>query len=426
MGFFACAVCCIPLTGCTQVSGNHSRVAAAPAPTRDLLLDVMTAGDGHIRVASQGTAQDERLRFFVLPEPDRLRPCCAFGYDLKVKIGAVPVPGFSMQTVRGRSDIGQHSYGAGLVQFASSPVAHAAGQPSRESNGIVYTCRGGFIDTAHLRDYADLTAYLAPQIRSRLDDGGDIVLADQGGTRTVRVRPLPRALAPRAVAGERDSFAIAAAEWVTFELSVWREIATWYGHETVPPWPERISSFSIEDLYSNLLGTRLAGALLATQTFRDEPEYDSAMSAWIDAALDALGVVSQQSAADAMKAVAGVWWDPERRVPDWKVLRRRKFDIDGTVPPWLIESASGKSVDAAPGCKGSQEPVVLHTVDRFDGIAIADVAYVELVVSDKLAAHGFPFPRRGDRHITPRDFPTIVDAIRRETSRALGGPADHP
>ena len=53
----------------------------------------------------------------------------------------------------------------------------------REHNGLVYTCRGGFIDTAHVRDYADWAIFLVAQIARLAETGGVVELPDEGGRR---------------------------------------------------------------------------------------------------------------------------------------------------------------------------------------------------------------------------------------------------
>src|SRR3546814_19176852 len=56
-----------------------------------------------------------------------------------------------------------------------------------------------------------------------------------------------------------DRYTLAAflAAHLSFQLAAWHEIAQWYGYHTVPGFPERLSAFSPEDLYSNVLGARL-------------------------------------------------------------------------------------------------------------------------------------------------------------------------
>src|SRR4029453_17364666 len=97
----------------------------------------------------------------------------------------VPLPAFTLENIRGLDDVGSHEYRAGLLQITPGPVQDDGVRPSREHNGIAYTCRGGFIDTAHVRDFADLAWFLAAQVDRRLESGGSIDLADLGGRRRV-------------------------------------------------------------------------------------------------------------------------------------------------------------------------------------------------------------------------------------------------
>jgi len=75
---------------------------------------------------------------------------------------------------------------------------------------------------------------------------------------------------------------------------------------------------------------------------------------------------------------------------------------------------------------GPNDAVVLHTVERAGGVAIRDIATLDIEVSDRLHANRFPLPRKDDRRITQDDFPSIVAAIRSETNTEFGEPSDHP
>jgi hypothetical protein len=50
------------------------------------------------------------------------------------------------------------------------------------------------------------------------------------------------------------------------------------------------------------------------------------------------------------------------------------------------------------------------------GVSIDGVADIDVVVSQWLMKHGFPLPRRGDRHIVEADFDDLIDAVRRATA----------
>ena len=149
-----------------------------------------------------------------IPLRTKLRPCCAFGSDIGASIaGLIPIPGYRIPNVIGPSDVGPHTYDSGIVSMAVDGKVDPAFD--REHNGLVYTCRGGFIDTAHVRDYADWAIFLVAQI-ARLARNGGRDRASRRGRPPPRDRPAAsggvggaqrpahRRGAARAVAGLRD------------------------------------------------------------------------------------------------------------------------------------------------------------------------------------------------------------------------------
>ena len=338
---------------------------------------------------------------------------------MRVKLLGIPVPWYRYKPLRGAADIGPHEYDPGLLQILPSPVddelrarSDGSEHPEREHNGIIYTCRGGFLDTAHIRDFADLTWFLAARVDERLETGGTIELEDYGGRRRVTIRPV-RPETIREIG--RTRLAIAVAARLSFDLSVWREIATWYGHESVPPWSEKLSSFSPEDLYSNLLGTKLAEGILHTRAIHSRREWDLAMTAWLASAMDALGVVPIETARDLMESLDGTFWSSARRMPDWDITLRRKFDRGPAVEPWVVHA---KESSAAP-CTADDGPVPIPVQDELAGVSIGGVAEIDVVVSDRLMKHGFPLPRGGDRHIVEADYDDLIEVVRRASEVAV-------
>jgi hypothetical protein len=352
-------------------------------------------------------------RLFGPTEAGRLRPCCAFGGEMKVKVLGIPLPCYRHRPLRGAPDIGPHEYDPGVLQILPSPVAHelrrptgGPARPKREHNGIIYACRGGFLDTAHIRDFADLTWFLAARVEERLESGGTIELRDYGGRRRVTIHPP----APERIrAAGRTVLAIAVAARLAFDLSVWREIATWYGHESVPPWSEKLSSFSPEDLYSNVLGTKLAMGILQTTDIPDRRAWDLAMTSWLDAAMQALGAVRLETARTLMASLDGTFWDSNRRIPDWQITARRRFERGPDVAPLVSPTQT---------CGTADPPIAIRVRDVLAGISVDQVAQIEVVVSDRLVRHGFPLPRGGDRRIGEADFDELIAAVRRATSAA--------
>lgn len=409
------AVCLLAVLwtgGCAVVS-----VWRAPAEVRAPDRSVATAlGDAY----RGATPRFDPSSIPLPPEPTNLRPCCAFGTDLRVAVGAVPIPGFTLSNLRGPEELGPHKYNVGMLALGSSD---ANGNFERENNGLVYTCRGGFLDIAHIRDCADMTVYLTAQISRNIDAGATVELAEQGGKRRILLAAVDK---DRIANIGRRAATVALAQWLAFQVSIWHEIATWYGYASAASWPEKVSAFSPEDLYSNLIGIKLAGGINLLRENNDEASYNKAMDAWIAMALQRLRAVSKTSATEAMQSVAGIWWDPTRRLPDWQLVLRRRFDAGLLLKPWVVSMAFAPGSVPYAGCANAGPWLALNNPDSFEGVPFAEDADLEIDVSDELAANGFPFPRKDSHRITQADFPAIIAAIRRENAAAFGTGADQP
>jgi len=57
------------------------------------------------------------------------------------------------------------------------------------------------------------------------------------------------------------------AEWLSVQASIWHEITTWYGWSSTR-FSKRPSGFSPEDLYSNLVGVKITGAIVREIRFQ--------------------------------------------------------------------------------------------------------------------------------------------------------------
>ncbi len=193
-----------------------------------------------------------------------------------------------------------------------------------EQNGTVYTQKGGFIDMGHLRDCADWSAYLYQLIISKKGiDNFSIKLGKEGGTKSLHLN-LPSDLS--------DQTAREIAGKIAYELSLWHEISTWYGASYVPFVPERYSSFSPEDMYSNLMGVTLA-----MKAIKSDLEYNEAMTILIANTLDSLGCVeSSYDTFMAMEKVENHWWTRTKRLPSKNVLLKRYIDNDSVLIPWRL------------------------------------------------------------------------------------------
>jgi len=267
-----------------------------------------------------------------LPEPRSLRPCCVFGTDIGVQIRSIPMPGYEIQNVLDIDELGTHQYNKGAV---SAQPRGQGGLISDEASGILYTCRGGFIDISHVRDNADRTLYFAAQIGRIAATGGAFPIAGEGAERRIIVRPLD----PRLVKayGFRE-VVTRLAEWLDFQASIWHEIATWYGWASTR-FSEQPSAFSPEDLYSNLVGVKIAGTIIRRQQASSEIEYNRAVTVLLKDALGKLGPLPKDATRRAFAYVDGVWWDSTKRVPDNQLVRHRNFDIGPSLSPWKLADA---------------------------------------------------------------------------------------
>jgi hypothetical protein len=355
--------------------------------------------------------------------PRSLRPCCAFGADYKVAVGKMPVPGVEIGNLLGVEDVGHHRYDNG---FVSINARDPRGFVDIENNGLIYTCRGGFIDLAHVRDNADNTLALAAAIARMMDAGGVFEVPPQGAAMRLRMRPVPPAAIEKY---ERVRLAAAAAQWAAYQLSIWHEIATLYGYASLAEWPEKISAFSPEDYYSNQLGARIAAGIVLGRGARSDIEYGANMDAWIKQTLARLVPVPLADSRAAMAAVDGAWWDSSKRIPDWTLVKRRQFDPGPVLKPWILEDArpgSNGVVKPLTRCRDAGAPLVFRVPDGFDGVPFRKYVTIEFDVGDELAAGGFPFPRADSRRVTQEDFPFVIDAARRANAEQFGPDADRP
>jgi hypothetical protein len=359
-----------------------------------------------------------------VPEPTSLRPCCIFGNDIGVNVGSIPVPGYEIRYVLEVGSLGTH-------QFNKGAVAVQAGLGKRivsdEASGILYTCRGGFIDIAHVRDNADRTIYLASQLARIAATGGTIHLGAEGARRRIVVKPLDRELVRRY--GVRE-VVTSLAEWLDHQAGIWHEIATWYGWSSTP-FPERPSAFSPEDIYSNLVGAKIAGTVIRRHTLPTELAYDAAVTALLKDALTKLGPLPLAATRRAFDYVDGIWWDSTKRLPDNLLVRHRNFSIGPEVSPWTVNDARSFSTLPAARkefddyCQSDWRPLRLSVPDHLGNVPFRQMATLEIEPQGRIT-DTFPFPRPRSTMVTQDDFPYVIGAIERAANAELGPGAGLP
>jgi hypothetical protein len=343
--------------------------------------------------------------------PKKVRPCCAFGVDLKASVGPVPVPLYENENMVSPEKIGPHGYDKGEL--------------TKENNGLVYTCRGGFIDLAHVRDTGDNTLYLSMQIARGLPGGITIQLPDQGTKRRVMIKPLPEGLLAR---HGRWNIAAALASYIAYDLSIWHEVVTWYGWESTLGISEKLSAFSPEDTYSNVLGINIVAGIVLEREAGSREQYDQSMQVWIREALRRLGAVKEAQGRQAMKAVDGLWWDSSKRLPDWKLVTRRDLHTEPRVTPWIVEDslpADKLTPEIKQMCEGQPPPLALVIEDKIGNTKIEDLVEIQFEF-DEWIPRDFPLPAAKGQSVQRTDIPRIVEDIRQKAAKDLGPGFDQP
>ncbi|GEO02850.1 hypothetical protein AAE02nite_05140 [Adhaeribacter aerolatus] len=310
------------------------------------------------------------------PPPRIIRTCCSFGSDLKV----AAIPTKKITHISSLDKLGAHKY------LGSE----------KEGNGIIYTKHGGFIDLGHLRDQADWTAYLYNLIRQT--QGKETLvqrLGAEGGIRTLNL----------CVPANLDSTdAILLAGRIAYDLSVWHEIATWFGASSIPLVTERFSSFSVEDAYSNLLGVTLG-----MEALQSSLPYEEAMTQLIDRMFERLEAVpTEADTYVAMEQVRNIWWTREKKLPSPKIMLQRQLDVYSQVRPLLVPGPDAENPD---------NYVLTVPENTHTGLALADL--YQLVIKPN---YKFPlreiFPAQVRRVVTQHDFQLLLEQVAKEWQHA--------
>ena len=128
-----------------------------------------------------------------------------------------------------------------------------------------------------------------------------------------------------------EAIAFEVGPYLAFNATLWHEILTWFGVHFVGIEPEFNSSFSWEDLYSNLLGTQLA-----LEAIKDTKHgYNSAMTLAIDRKLRELRAQPRSTAIYAAEKMRGKWFKGRLLVD----TIRKNMDVgldDGYITPVIV------------------------------------------------------------------------------------------
>ena len=292
-----------------------------------------------------------------------------------------------------------------------------------EKTGIVYTCRGGHIDIAHVRKSADWAAYLSLQVRRAIQKGQTefsfkppepsrhyIVLEYPPGWNDLDARERDRIT---------DEISMAVGRYLAFNGCVWHEMLTWFGYSSIRFYPDFPSAFSWEDTYSDLLGAHIGIAAL-----RDTRHpYSEAVALALAEQLEALGLQPKRTAIRASEKARGLWY-----TGDFLFLvnmKKRNFDIgldDGHITPWLVPGLAG--------CEGAEpKPLAVPDLDVLSehGFAMRFEIEPKSLEKGQILAIAYPDEAQRSKRIEPAvHFGPIMAHIRADGVRRYGPDVDVP
>jgi len=281
-----------------------------------------------------------------------------------------------------------------------------------EENGIVYTCRAGHIDITHLRWNADYTRYLIRKTRETLRKKGkgfSFNISLELSRHNVKFSYPEKwdDLSQREKEKIANEIAFEIGRYLAFNATIWHEILTWFGVHFIGFEPEFNSAFSWEDVYSNLLGTKLAVEALKDTSYK----YDEAMTLAIDRELRALGVQPRNTAIRASQSMRGKWFKGYFLVDTMK----KNIDIgldDGHVTPVLV-----------PGiCDGTApelRPVPNTDILSKYGFSMKYEIHPQEWEKARILKIVYP-DGKGEKIQVERHFPIIMDYIRKQAIEEYG------
>ncbi|GLS91543.1 membrane protein [Psychromonas marina] len=275
----------------------------------------------------------------VVDAPSGLRPCCAFGINMKSKLSIIPVPFFRVNNIVEVSDLASHHYNDGTQGVMASLAGNA-----EELNGLIYTSRGGIIDTAHVRDTGDNTFYLYNQIRGNLGIEMQRVLEAELRERVINLYPIPFDFN----AQEQLKAEINLSGILAFRLAQWHEAAQWFGFTSVAGFKEYPSAYSPEDLYSNMLGAIIAMEIIEANPDLTLADYQIQYPIAFLKHLKELGAQDGARTKEVMDGLDGHWWDSKKRLPDKWVVKTRDYQPRLTITPHWGDSDERETLSLEP------------------------------------------------------------------------------
>lgn len=266
-----------------------------------------------------------------------------------------------------------------------------------DQTGMLYTLRGGHIDLAHVRGPAD-------QTEKAYDKAYDCIVKGKGSftvkpaweriTNKVEFEYPPNWNQTPSVQRHRIAreIALKVAPVVGYNSSLYHEMLTWKGAKFFLIEPEFKSSFSWEDLYSNIMG-----AWVAVDALKLGGDFDDNFTRLLNRELTKLQVVPKQQAERITESVRGKWYTSG-------TLKLKNMDsyVDDDVSPCIV-----------PGY--SSAPPITYPLPNLDGVEKYGIKVKYTVSSFFLENNELKRIAGTSGELQPlKDFKPIMQNIQRE------------
>ncbi len=288
-----------------------------------------------------------------------------------------------------------------------------------EKNPLVYTAKAGYIDIGHLRESADRARYLFDicyhNIRKGRKSFSYKVIEPAIYKVTLEYPDNWSQLSEADRQKAAREVAIDLGQHLAQQTTIWHEIITWYGYASTGLLSEHNSSFSWEDGYSDLLGTKLGAMALR----ENSKTYNKAMTEIIERELEKLDPQSESTAKKATKAIQGKWFTG--RYP-FMTMKKRNFDVgfdDHEISPFCVPDIVDNAEELPCSVPQLEESLSEH------GFAME----LELTPKSKQRKQVLKiiYPNGGGKTLRPAEhFPKIIDHIRELAVEDVGEDVDSP
>ncbi|MES2528648.1 MAG: DUF4056 domain-containing protein [Bdellovibrionota bacterium] len=300
----------------------------------------------------------------------------------------------------------------GLFQFldAEKLGTHSYHQKEKDPMGLVYTCKGGFVDVAHLRDNADWTAHILFNLPKWIGSGKTIDARNEGGFKSRRVY-FPK-MEPKKISELSSDDLAKISVAMGFGFATLHEIVT--GFSIAVSFPvtlvmyERASSFSVEDQYSNLLG-----AHLGAEAAQAKGPYEDEMTKILSRTIKKLSPLSLDETKAVHESLHHRWWKKDLLGRN-RMVAKRNYGFKGEI--------FGDTVAGLSQCQ-NMEPLPVEVPDKLsNGMSVSDYFLIQGEVNRKFTRQMIKSKKMVKPIITQKDYPGFISTIKEMNDTELHSP----